>query len=175
MHSRCPMNHDALRSPLPIISIFLHMPAGGPPLQFERREELARVAQQRGFTRGAELGVRTGDFAVVNLANWPSATDYLLVDLWEAQENYHDASNYGSEQQNKNLQITLRKTRPFKRTVRVCRNYTSACVLTEADSYFDFIYVDARHDYLGVKEDLESWWPKLRPGGVICPPRVWAV
>eukprot|EP00965_Chrysotila_dentata_P237468 6201920-Pleurochrysis_carterae.AAC.3 len=128
------------------------------------------------------------------------------------------------------MQITLRKTRPFKRTVRVCRNYTSACVLTEADSYFDFIYVDARqpayladalgpdnygtrkgrkggpgggggaalsgrkmvsggeqclqkdrlrlavtHDYLGVKEDLESWWPKLRPGGVICPPRVWAV
>ena len=31
----------------------------------------------------------------------------------------------------------------------------------------DFIYVDARHDYCGVAEDLADWWPKLRPGGIL--------
>ena len=31
----------------------------------------------------------------------------------------------------------------------------------------DFIYLDARHDYEGVAEDLRSWWPALRPGGVL--------
>lgn len=30
----------------------------------------------------------------------------------------------------------------------------------------DYIYVDARHDYCGVKEDLNNFWPKLRTGGI---------
>lgn len=34
-------------------------------------------------------------------------------------------------------------------------------------SQIDFIYVDARHDYCGVSEDIRVWWPKLRPGGVM--------
>ena len=34
------------------------------------------------------------------------------------------------------------------------------------DGYFDFIYVDARHDFKGVWEDLVAYWPKLRAGGI---------
>ena len=36
-----------------------------------------------------------------------------------------------------------------------------------SDESFDFIYVDARYDYPGVKEDLETWWPKLKQGGIM--------
>jgi FkbM family methyltransferase len=31
----------------------------------------------------------------------------------------------------------------------------------------DFVYIDARHDYDSVMEDLEAWFEKVRPGGVI--------
>jgi predicted O-methyltransferase YrrM len=31
---------------------------------------------------------------------------------------------------------------------------------------FDFIYLDARHDYAGILEDLEAWWPLLKEGGM---------
>eukprot|EP00658_Telonema_sp_P-2_P083067 TRINITY_DN8902_c0_g1_i8.p1 TRINITY_DN8902_c0_g1~~TRINITY_DN8902_c0_g1_i8.p1 ORF type:complete len:152 (+),score=56.15 TRINITY_DN8902_c0_g1_i8:46-456(+) len=31
---------------------------------------------------------------------------------------------------------------------------------------FDFIYVDARHDFKGVLVDIDEWWPKLKKGGV---------
>ena len=48
-----------------------------------------------------------------------------------------------------------------------CQNFTTVCARNYPDQYFDFIYVDARHDRLGVLEDLAAWWPKLRPGGVI--------
>jgi hypothetical protein len=34
------------------------------------------------------------------------------------------------------------------------------------DGYFDFIYIDAAHDYDSVKDDLEAWWPKLQDGGI---------
>ena len=42
----------------------------------------------------------------------------------------------------------------------------SVCAERYPDEYFDFIYVDARHDFKGVTVDMEAWWPKLRPGGI---------
>jgi hypothetical protein len=33
------------------------------------------------------------------------------------------------------------------------------------DSSLDFIYIDANHSYDFVKEDLELWYPKVKPGG----------
>ena len=31
----------------------------------------------------------------------------------------------------------------------------------------DFIYIDARHDYCGVTQDLQAYWPLLKPGGIM--------
>ena len=28
-------------------------------------------------------------------------------------------------------------------------------------------YIDGRHDFAGVTEDLTAWWPKLCPGGLL--------
>lgn len=38
--------------------------------------------------------------------------------------------------------------------------------LSNNQPIFDFIYLDARHDYDGIKEDLEAWWPLLKVGGL---------
>lgn len=35
------------------------------------------------------------------------------------------------------------------------------------DNYFDFIYIDAEHTYESVKQDMESWFPKLKPNGLM--------
>lgn len=32
---------------------------------------------------------------------------------------------------------------------------------------FDFIFIDADHSYEGVRDDIQRWWPKLKPGGVM--------
>lgn len=47
------------------------------------------------------------------------------------------------------------------------RNLTSEAVKRIDNGAIDFIYVDARHDYCGVKEDIELYWPKLREGGIM--------
>ncbi|MGD0071370.1 MAG: class I SAM-dependent methyltransferase [Candidatus Bathyarchaeia archaeon] len=31
----------------------------------------------------------------------------------------------------------------------------------------DFVYIDANHEYKNVKEDIESWYPHIRVGGVL--------
>ena len=35
------------------------------------------------------------------------------------------------------------------------------------DDSVDYIYVDARHDYCGVRQDLDAYWPKLKHGGIL--------
>lgn len=33
------------------------------------------------------------------------------------------------------------------------------------DASLDWVHLDARHDYVSVKADIEAWLPKIRPGG----------
>ena len=40
------------------------------------------------------------------------------------------------------------------------------CATQYPDDFFDYVYVDARHDYKGVTQDLDAWWPKLKAGGI---------
>lgn len=37
-----------------------------------------------------------------------------------------------------------------------------------ADESFDVIYIDGGHEYAQVMRDLELYYPKLKPGGIIC-------
>jgi predicted O-methyltransferase YrrM len=36
------------------------------------------------------------------------------------------------------------------------------------DFSLPFVFVDANHKYEAVLEDLDAWWPKISPGGVLC-------
>ena len=33
--------------------------------------------------------------------------------------------------------------------------------------WVSFVWVDGDHSYDGIKGDIESWWPRVRPGGII--------
>lgn len=41
-----------------------------------------------------------------------------------------------------------------------------ACALFPV-MWFDFVYVDADHSKAGALRDMNLWWPKIRPGGVM--------
>ena len=59
------------------------------------REDIAGLLQSNRFKTGAELGVERGYFSHHILQNWESCEEYILVDLWKAQENYDDIANRG--------------------------------------------------------------------------------
>lgn len=121
---------------------------------------------------GVELGVQRAEYSYELLRRWKKAEEFVLVDLWRPQKNYTDFANlphvvqrrYKVEVAEKMLNLT-KKGLLGKFTI--CRNYTIICATRFPKNYFDFIYIDARHDYKGVLQDLRHWWPKLKAGGIM--------
>ena len=84
-----------------------------------------------------------------------------------SQSEYVDEANVNNNEQESRFQETLKNTEPWSKVRKVCRNYTTVCAATFPDEYLDFVYVDARHDRKGWFDDIASYWPKLRKGGIM--------
>ena len=67
------------------------------------------------------------------------------------------------------MQTALARLRPFP--VKTCRDFSVNCasklVKQRRTEAYDFVYLDARHDYKGVLADLNAFWPLLRRGGIM--------
>ena len=136
------------------------------PPQLGHRDLLAAFAESRGLKTGAELGIQHGGFAKHNLRAWPSCTSYIMVDAWKHQDNDVDATNDDDDVQEKSYKQAMDNVKEFQGKVKVMRMWTSVASEKVADDSLDFVYVDARHDYCGVLEDLVNWYPKLKVGGI---------
>jgi len=119
--------------------------------------------------QAVEIGVRRGHFSSHMLKNWRGKTLHL-VDPWEHQEStqYHDVSNMPQDTHNENLEhvkAMLDEEAPGRYEIH--RGYSVEIAKTFTDNTLDFVYIDARHDYTGVLEDLVAWYPKLKDGGIL--------
>ena len=146
-------------------SILYRGPAGLAPLK--TRDDLGALCEVRGFTDGIEVGVQTGGNAKTILQRWPSCKSFKLVDLWKQQENYKDLANVDDNQQEALFQTTKAKLKPWENKTEYFRMYSTEAAQKIDDHSVDFVYVDARHDYCGAMEDMEAYWPKIRPGGIL--------
>ena len=128
------------------------------------RWELGGILDSEGKTEGAEIGVQRALFSKDMLRMWPGCTKYIVVDVWEQQENYVDAANVKNQDALYNEMLV--NLEPYKEKVVVMRNWSHDASKKVNESSLDFIYIDARHDFEAVLEDLRDWWPKLRVGGI---------
>lgn len=118
---------------------------------------------------GVEVGVRDGDFSAHVLSHW-AGRRLLLVDPWASQaaDKYVDVSNVAQGEQDARFELVTRTmAERFPGRHEVVRDYSVAAAARVRDGSLDFVYIDARHDYAGVLEDLRAWYPKLRVGGLV--------
>jgi hypothetical protein len=134
---------------------------------FQSRDNFASMLQSLNFTTGAELGVQNGLYSEHILRNWPSCTTFYLIDIWKPQENYFDGANVPQHLQDRAYENTLKRLSPFKNKTKVLRMLTTDAAKFIPDDSLDFIYIDARHDYCGVMEDLENYYSKLKVNGIL--------
>ena len=144
-----------------------------PPADFDWRIkwrwQIGQLLEKEGKLNGAELGVQLGKFSQMILSNWPSCKSYMLVDVWDLSDNvnYNDAANVGKEKQGYIYRKMLENLSPYQSQLVINRNFSHNASLSVPPNSLDFVYVDARHDYESVLEDMRDWWTKLRPGGIL--------
>jgi len=110
---------------------------------------------------GAEIGVLAGTNAKSLLENL-NIKWLILVDLWDSYI-----------QEGKEIKET---TQYYDKVTETFGHLSKVCILKERsvaaskridEHSLDFVYIDACHDYLSVKEDIDCWFPKVKSGGVI--------
>ena len=129
---------------------------------------------------GAEVGVFEGWHAKLILDRWPGKL--YAVDPHH-NPDVHPGEPYNQEHVN-DLTRPPHEIRPKSRWDRIRQNcvnalapYGSRCEFWPVDSVtgaqatedgsLDWVYIDGRHDYEGVLEDIQVWLPKAHQGGVL--------
>jgi hypothetical protein len=90
-----------------------------------------------------------------------------LIDIWKTQKNYFDGANVAQAFQDQAYANTVRKLSPFANKTVILRMFTTEAAKLIPDESLDFVYIDARHDYCGVMEDLQNYYPKVKVGGYV--------
>jgi Methyltransferase domain len=139
-------------------------------LYIRNRSELPIILNKRGLTGiGVEVGVWKAEFSEFLLDKWKGKLLYS-VDPWKnfSTEEYIDDMNINQtafDTIHANVKQLLSK---YGDRSAIIRDVSVTASKYFEDNTLDFAYLDGRHDYSGVKEDIESWYPKVKDGGIIC-------
>lgn len=128
------------------------------------RADLARLANFKGSRLAVEVGTDRGMFAKEFLDRWNGEMLYC-VDTWEPYlEMPWDRSG--------DFAFACAVLAPYANRVRILR--ASSAV---AASYFgsvpafptqvDLVYIDAAHSFDRAYSDIKTWFPIVRPGGIL--------
>lgn len=113
-----------------------------------------------------EIGTHLGLFAEQLLERWEGACLHL-VDPWQtAMPDYHDDISVMGDRE-PHYRAAMARLERFEGRFQVHRKTSLEACATFDDSSLDFVYVDGNHAYEHVKQDVEAWWPKVKPGGLL--------
>ncbi len=112
-----------------------------------------------------EVGTFAGGFSL-QLARRSQPGRLFCVDPYKSYETYHDSVNV------KNLDDIFNQAQgllsPYADRVEFIRDFSVEASTRFPDNSLDFVYIDANHQFEYVLADLLAWYPKVRPGGLLC-------
>ncbi|MFT5327513.1 MAG: hypothetical protein ACI8P0_005405 [Planctomycetaceae bacterium] len=118
---------------------------------------------------GVEIGVLRGGYSEKLLDQW-NGRKLHCVDPWSdstEDDSYVDRNNVNQKRHDQNHQQAVDRLARFGDRCEIHRMTSVDAIELFEDRSLDFVYIDARHYREAVLEDLESWFPKVRPGGVL--------
>jgi predicted O-methyltransferase YrrM len=113
-----------------------------------------------------EIGVYEGKTSKKFRALFPNAFLYL-IDPWELYEEYTSVEAGPESLTPSDYEKAYNKVQEIfaqDKKVKIIRK-TSMEALDDVPEA-DLIFIDGNHSYASVKQDIEHWLPKLRPGGM---------
>lgn len=122
-------------------------------------EEYFRSRDLKMIEIGSHMGESTSLFASSQMFN-----EIHTIDPHEGEEEFNEMFNYSWQDIKDEWKIN---TRHYSDIITLHNSYSYQIVDGFKDQYFDFIYIDGAHDYDSVLRDIQTFLPKLKPGGII--------
>lgn len=130
------------------------------------RNDLPFILNERGLIgKGAEIGVCRGAFSKHILSNWRGKT-LNLIDPWVHQGSVLDKSDVSDVEHLMNLEACKEAMKGFRHRVNFFKMFSVDAAKHAEDGSYDFVYIDAKHDYRSVWADLTAWYSKVKSGGI---------
>ena len=141
-------------------------------MRLERRTDARHTALAAWFRRlpmpivGAEVGVFDGHTSENLLRALPQLSLWM-VDPWKPFPGQEVFGEMNVERFEQMKDAALWWTE-FARDRRfVLPEASPGAASRFADGSLDFVFIDGDHFYESVRADLQAWWPKVRPGGLL--------
>ncbi len=131
------------------------------------RRAMLDALDRPGMIAG-EVGVARGDFADLILSICQPAKLHL-IDYWKTERKPEGFSFGKAKRKIPAYEVVRQRFREEIDTGSIVlhRGYSWDELTKFSDRYFDFLYIDAGHDYDSVTRDLEIARPKLKPDGLL--------
>ena len=136
-------------------------------IKIDHRGKFGELLRILNFTgNGMEIGVEKGKFSKVILNS--NLSKVYLLDAWMkfSPEESRGMIDIEQSDQDKNYDIVVKNSKPYGDRVVIIRKRSDEAINDFEDGFFDFIYIDANHDYEHVKQDLSLWYPKVKNCGI---------
>ena len=136
-------------------------------IELNNRYDIHKLINSSNFSGSfVEIGVGEGIFSKYILEN-TSLSQLILIDPYTnfTFPNFLDSMN--SLDMEKLFKKAIDNLFNYRDRIIFIRNTSSNAVLDINDNSLDVVYIDGNHAYEYVLEDLNNYWPKLRPGGIM--------
>lgn len=138
------------------------------------------LGNQKGLIKILEMGLKD-DIKVLEIGSWKGLSSSIIakvikakngclfsVDTFEGSEGVDFHKLESKKKDILHTYICNMKYFQLDEIAKPMKMYSFEAADILADDEFDIIFIDASHTYENVKNDIKSFLPKLKKGGIIC-------
>ena len=121
---------------------------------------------------GSFLG-KSAVFMAVEIINSGKNIKFDCVDHWLGSDEHRGSPSIATELENREIKLEelfetfMRNTKSVRGVIKPVRASSIIASQMYEPNSLDFIFIDASHDEISVKEDLAFWMPRLKENGLI--------
>jgi SAM-dependent methyltransferase len=133
-----------------------------------RRRKLVKLASQSKVeaAKVVEVGTWLGKTAIT-MAD--AGAEVTCVDMWKDFGSSVDTLSSLYQAHGERIYNTFLSNIGTRKGVSIHpKRMSSLDAAKEQSEQVDLVFIDAKHDYAAVKEDIAAWILHVRPGGILC-------
>lgn len=128
------------------------------------------VAKAQNNSIFVEIGCwkgKSASFMAEQIMNSKKNIQFYCVDTWKGTLTEDGHQTDPDVVNDRLFEVFNQNLSPFAGYYNPIRSTSVEAASQFDDNSLDFIYIDASHEYIDVKNDIAAWFPKLKKGGTI--------